>query len=389
MATTQTTQAKPMTDWRSEWFEFEEVAYLNISGQSPLPKVAIRAAQASIEWKKYPHKMPDDAFFGLPGRVRTNLAKLIGADPADVAVTTGASSGMVAVAQGYDWKPDDEVIIANGEFPSHFATWLPMRDAGKLRAKIVAPSERFITTEDLLAAITPRTRMISVSMVRFDNAVLCDMPRLAEAAHKNGAMLLVDVAQSAGAMEIDVKTLGADFVVGAGYKFLLGPFGTGFFWAHPNRTVELRAAPAYWMALENAADFSKLSGGDAKLKAGAARWDAAETSSFFNLAPWDASLEFLVRVGAKTVWEHNRELVRQIVERLPLDRCVLASPADEKDRGAFVCIKARIPERTPELYKKLTEAGVIVSLREGALRIAPFLYNTELDVDRLIRVLTV
>ncbi len=384
-----TTQTKPMTDYRSEWFEFEETAYLNISGQSPLPKVAIRAAQASIEWKKYPHKMPEDAFFGLPGRVRANLAKLIGANAADVAVTTGASSGMVSVAKGYAWKPDDEVIIARGEFPSHFATWLPLRDAGKLKVKIVAPSERFITTDDLIAAVTPRTRMISVSMVRFDNAVLLDIPRLAEAAHKNGAMVLVDVAQSAGAMEIDVKSLGADFVVGAGYKFLLGPFGTGFFWAHPDRTAELLAEPAYWMALESASDFSKLSGGEAKLKAGAARWDAAETSSFFNLAPWDASLEFLVRVGAKTVWEHNRELVRQIIERLPLDRCMLASPADEKDRGAFVCVMARTPERTPELYKKLTEAGVIVSLREGALRIAPFLYNTEMDVDKLIRVLTV
>jgi cysteine desulfurase / selenocysteine lyase len=384
-----TTQTKPMTDYRSEWFEFEDTAYLNISGQSPLPKVAIRAAQASIEWKKYPHKMPEDAFFGLPGRVRANLAKLIGANPSDVAVTTGASSGMVSVAQGYDWKPDDEVIIARGEFPSHFTTWLPLRDAGKLKVKIVAPSARFITTDDLIAAITPHTRMISVSMVRFDNAVLVDIPRLAEAAHKVGAMVLVDVAQSAGAMEIDVKTLGADFLVGAGYKFLLGPFGTGFFWSHPDRTAELRAAPAYWMALESAADFSKLSGGEAKLRAGAARWDAAETSSFFNLAPWDAALEFLVRVGTKTVWEHNREIVRQVIERLPLDRCVLASPADEKDRGAFVCVMARTAERTPELYKKLTEAGVIVSLREGALRIAPFLYNTEMDVDKLIRVLTV
>ena len=199
--------------------------------------------------------MPDDAFFGMTGRVRANLAALIGADPAHVAVTTGASTGMVAVAQGYDWKPEDEVVMASGEFPAHFATWLPLHQAGKLRAKIVAPSARFITTDDLIAAITPRTRVVSASMVRFDNAALCDIPRLAEAAHKNGAMLLVDVAQSAGAMEIDVKQSRRGFRGRSGYKFLLGPFGTGFFWAHPDRIAEMRAAPAYWMALENAADF--------------------------------------------------------------------------------------------------------------------------------------
>jgi cysteine desulfurase / selenocysteine lyase len=384
-----TTQAKVTKDWRDAWFEFDDVAYLNISGQSPLPKVAIRAAQQAIAWKKYPHKMPQEVFFGLPGRVRASIAKLIGAEPDEIAVTTGASTGMAAVANAYAWKADDEVLVAKGEFPSHFTTWLPLHDAGKLRVKIVSPSGRFITTDDLIAAITPKTRIISVSMVRFDNAVLCDVPRLAGAAKQVGAMILLDVAQAAGSMKIDAKTLGADFVVGAGYKFLLGPFGTGFFWACADRIAEMSASPAYWMAVENASEFHKLSAGEVKLKKAAQRWDAAETSSFFNLAPWAESLEFLVNAGAETVAEHNRELVRQIIERLPLDRCVLASPADETQRGSYVCVAARVPERTPELYKKLTDAGVITSLREGAIRIAPFLYNTERDVDQLIRTLTV
>ena len=79
----------------------------------------------------------------------------------------------------------------------------------------------------------------------------------------------------------------------------------------------------------------------------------------------------------------------QLIERLPLDRCVLASPADAQDRGQFVCVAARKPERTPELYEKLRAAGVIVSLREGSLRISPYLYNTERDIDRLLRILTI
>lgn len=384
-----TTQAKVTKDWRNEWFEFDDTAYLNISGQSPLPKVAIRAAQQAIEWKKYPHKMPQEAFFGLPGRVRAGIARLIGAEPDEIAVTTGASTGMAVVASAYGWKPDDEVLIPRGEFPSHFTTWFPLHDAKKLRVKIVAPNGRFITTEDLIAAITPKTRVISLSMARFDNAVLTDVPRLAAAAHKVGAMILLDVAQTAGSMQLDVKKLSADFIVGAGYKFLLGPFGTGFFWARADRIAEMSSGPAYWMAVENSSEFHKLSSGEVKLRKGAMRWDAAETSSFFNLAPWAESLEFLVKAGADTVNEHNRELVRQVIERLPLDRCVLASPAEEHLRGAFVCIQARQADRTEELYKKLTEAGVVTSLREGAIRVAPFLYNTERDVDKLIRTLTV
>ena len=73
-----------------------------------------------------------------------------------------------------------------------------------------------------------------------------------------------------------------------------------------------------------------------------------ETANFFNLAPLQASLEFLARVGVKTVWDHNRRIDAQIIERLPLDKCVLASPADPELRGPYVCVAARHRARYAE-----------------------------------------
>jgi selenocysteine lyase/cysteine desulfurase len=381
------TELATPTDWRAEWFEMEDIAYLNTAGQGPLPRVSIRAAQAALEWKKYPYKAPDDLYVALPTRVRALLARMIGAQPGEIAITTGASAGMAAVANGIDWRPDDEVLIALGEFPAHFATWLPMQEAGKLRVRLVRPRGRFLTTDDLIAAMTPRTRLISTALVRFDNGALCDAPRLAAAAHAAGAMLLLDAAQCAGAMPMRVADLGADFLVASGYKWLLSPYGTGFFWASAKMLAEMRPSPAYWMAIENSGDFHNLTG-EIKLTKEARRWDAPETGSFFNLAPMQASLEFILRAGVSTIWEHIRGLTAQIVERLPLDRCVLASPADADARGPYVCVAARKSEQTPQLYEKLRLAGVIVSLRESALRIAPHLYNTERDLDRLIKTLT-
>jgi cysteine desulfurase / selenocysteine lyase len=383
-----TEQIAAKTDWRSEWFEFEDVAYMNTAGQAALPKVAVRAAQASIEWKKYPHKMPDSLQFELTGRVRQLLAEMIGAQSTEIALTTGASTGMAAVAQGIDWKPSDEVLIARGEFPAHFATWLPMQEAGRLRVRVVSPRGRFLTTDDLIDAITPNTRLISTSLVRFDDGARCDATRIAAAIHKVGGMLLLDGAQCVGGMPVNIVELGADFLVVSGYKWLLGPYGTGFFWASAKSMAALKPMPAYWTAIEGANNFSKLSGGEMMLKKEACRWDMPETANFFNLAPLQASLEFLARVGVTTVWDHNAELMKQIIERLPLDKCVLASPADPELRGPYVCVAARHAAETPKLYEKLRVAGVIVSLREGALRIAPHLYNTEMDVDRLIAVLT-
>lgn len=383
-----TEQIARKTDWRSEWFEFDDVAYMNTAGQAALPRVSIRATQSAIEWKKYPHKMPDETMIALPGRVRELLAAMIGAQPAEIALTSGASTGMAAVAQGVDWRPGDEVLIARGEFPAHFATWLPMQEAGRLRVRVVNPAGRFLTTDDLIDAITPTARLISTSLVRFDDGARCDATRLASAIHKVGGLLLLDGAQCVGALPMNVTELGADFLVASGYKWLLGPYGTGFFWASAKSMAALKPMPAYWSAIEGSSNFSNLSSGEMRLKKEACRWDMPETANFFNLAPLQASLEFLMRVGVKTVWEHNRELMAQIIERLPLDKCVLASPADPELRGPYVCVAARHSAETPKLYEKLRAAGVIVSLREGALRIAPHLYNTELDVDRLIAALT-
>jgi cysteine desulfurase/selenocysteine lyase len=378
-----------MTDWRTEWFEFEDTTYLNAAAQGPLPRVALHAAGQALDWKKFPHTMPDSIYFDLPNRVRNSLAKLIGGAAEEIAITTGTSSGLAAVAAGLEWKPGDEVLIARGEFPAHFTTWLPMQVAGRLKVIVVEPRERFVTADDFIAHISAGTRLVSTSLVRFDDGVRLDAARIARACHDAGALLLLDVAQCAGAMPMDVRSLGADFLTASGYKWLLSPYGTGFFWAREELIEQMRVGPFYWMALEDAEQFRTLSTGVYNLAKGAQRWDSPETASFFNLAAMDASLELLLRVGVETVWDHARRLIAMMIDRLPRDRYVLASPASADDRGSYACVAARKPELTAQMFERLRANQVHVSLREGALRISPHLYNSERDIDRLLTVLTV
>ncbi|HET8922905.1 MAG TPA: aminotransferase class V-fold PLP-dependent enzyme [Candidatus Acidoferrum sp.] len=378
------------TNWREEWFEFEDATYLNLAAQSPMPRVSIRAAQTALETKKFPHLKTESTYFEVPDRLRASIAKLIGGKPEEIALTTGASAGVMAVAYALKWNPGDEVVTTRGEFPLQYTQWKPMEEREGIKLKIVTPRERFITAEDLIAALTPRTRVVSVSLVRFDDGALLDAARVAAACHKQGALLLLDVSQCCGAMNMVVKELGADFLVSAGYKWLLGPFGTGFFWAKSEHLSMVRPAPFYWMAVAGSDNFANLKFNDPKPAGSAKRWDTPEWASYYNLnlVAMDVSADFVVRMGPERVAEHNRKLIELLYERLPKDRCVPASPLDAQRRGPYGCFAARSPEKTAELYERLRRENVIVALREGNIRVSPHLYNTERDIDRLVSVVT-
>jgi cysteine desulfurase / selenocysteine lyase len=374
-------------NWRKHWFDFGEVTYLNAAWQGPLPRRAAQAVKIALEWKKYPFQIPNLAYFHLADQARDRIGRLIGENADDIALTTGASSGFAIVAHGLDWKPDDEVLVAQGDFQAHLATWVPLARAGRLRLKTVVPSQEFISAEDFLGAISPKTRMVSVSLVQPYDGTLVDVRDLARACHERGAYLLLDVSQCLGAMPFNPSELGADFVTCAGYKWLLGPYGTGFFWLRHELIPILRASPAYWCAME-AARTSQIWNEDVRVLPTASRWDSAETASFLNLSGFVASLDLLLEAGPKRVWEHSRELVAHMINGMPSHKFRLASPEDSNRRGVFACIKGVTPETTAALYDRLSRSNINISMRSGALRISPHLYNTVDDIDRLLAVIS-
>ena len=375
-------------DYHREFANFEGVTYLNAALQGPMPLAAARAAEAALEWKKRPYQLPDAAYFDLPDHIREKTAALIGARADEIAVTTGASAGLGAVAAGIDWKPGDEVLVGRGEFPAHFSTWLRYQKAGKLRVRIVTPKGRFITADDYIDQIGPQTRVVSASLVRFDNGARLDAARVARACEKYGTALLLDISQCAGAMKLDLRELGAAMAVCSGYKWLLGPYGSGFFWVANEWVERLTLGSVYFMALEGARNFHALPIENQQPVPGSRRWDSAETANFTNLAAFDSSLDLLLRIGTSAIAAHIRSLVDELIKRLPGTRCRLASPEECDRRGPYVCISASNPADTPTLYERMRSAKVHVSLRENALRIAPHIYNTREHISQLVEILS-
>lgn len=374
------------SEWRAEWAPFDDAAYLNTAAQSAMPSVSLAAVQVSLDAKRFPHHKSDATWFEVSNRLRASLATLIGARAEEIALNTGSSTGLQTVAQGVTWKPGDEIVTAKGEFPVQYATWKPMEAREGITLKIVAPQGRFITADDLIAAMTERTRIVSVSHVRFDDGSLLDAGRVAAACRARGVLFLLDVTQSCGAVPIDVSTLGADFLVCSGYKWLLSPYGTGFLWAKHDQLKMLRPGPFYWQG-QDGDNFRTLNFTDPTPASSSKRWDAAETATYFNLnlTAMEASASFVCRVSPGAVLAHNRALIARLYAGLP-PRLVPASPLDPAQRGPYGCFIAETVERTTALHQKLLDKNIFVALREGRIRVSPHLFNSGRDIDRLITV---
>jgi cysteine desulfurase / selenocysteine lyase len=371
-------------DWKNEWFPIEDATYLNFAAHAAIPRVALNAVQASIAAKRRPHIVDDRSFFFVAANLRQTLATLIGASQDDIALTTGAGAGLATIAYALKWSAGDEVIIAGGEFPAHFATWKPMEAREGIKVLITHPQDQFIQSGDLIAAMTPRTRVISVSHVRFDDGSILDASSLAAACKRNGTLLVLDVSQSCGAIPMDVSSLGADFIVCAGYKYLLSPWGTGFLWAKPENADLLRPGPYNWLS-QDVETFARLNYVDPRPARTLSRWDAAQASSIynFNLTVMEASARFVLNATPALIHDHNQSLIDYFFERLP-DGYRLASPRQPSHRGVFGCIEVGSRSDTESLYQTLRDERFVVALREGKIRVAPHLLNSTQDMDRLL-----
>jgi len=371
-------------DWKNEWFPIEDATYLNFAAHAVLPRVALNAVQASVAAKRRPHIVDDRSFFFVAANLRQTLATLIGASQDDIALTTGAGAGLATIAYALKWSAGDEVIIAGGEFPAHYATWKPMEAREGIKVQITHPQDQFIQSGDLIAAMTPRTRVISVSHVRFDDGSILDASSLAAACKRNGTLLVLDVSQSCGAIPMDVSSLGADFIVCAGYKYLLSPWGTGFLWAKPENADLLRPGPYNWLS-QDVETFARLNYVDPRPARTLSRWDAAQASSIynFNLTVMEASARFVLNATPALIHDHNQSLIDYFFERLP-DGYRLASPRQASHRGVFGCIEVGSRGDTESLYQTLRDERFVVALREGKIRVAPHLLNSIQDMDRLL-----
>lgn len=369
--------------------DFGGRTWLNTAHQGALPLAAAEAAREAIGWKTAPFELTQERFDGVPLRLRAALGRLVSVPAEDIILGNSASRGLHLIANSLDWQAGDEVLVLDGDFPSDILPWrIPERDHG-VKVVPIRPRDRVVAPDELEAAITPRTRLFCTTWVHSFSGCAIDLEALGAICRARGVIFVVNGSQGLGARPLDLSAAPVDAFTSVGFKWLCGPYGTGFVWIRPDLRDTLRPLQAYWLSMLTAEDLgSGIPPTELREGRGARAFDLFGTANFFNFCPWTAAIEHLLDLGADAIAAHDQALVARFVEGLDLKLYEIASPREPGPRrSTLVFFSYREPARNRAVHEALTAAGIHVAFRAGSLRLAPHLYNTGADIDRALELL--
>lgn len=376
-------EGEPLLRFRSEMPITGRFVYLNHAAIGPLPRRsserigALARVVSETGDRRWPERNAEVE------RVRALAARLIGARaPHEVAFVENTSTGLSAVAEGIDWRPGDNLVGAEGEFPSNAYPWMNVaaRRPGEIEIRLAPERNGRIDPEDLLARIDGRTRLLALSSVQYATGFRSDLARLGAACRERGALFVVDAIQSLGALAIDVEACAIDVLAGSTHKWLLGPEGIGLLYVSDRVVERLRPTRAGWRSTRSPYEWVHL---DLTFAEGARRFESG-TLNVYGLAGLGGSLEILLEAGTEAIERRVLALAERTAEGFVAAGFALAAPRGGAFRGeASGIVSGTHPRHTPEaLAEALAERGAIVSARAGRLRAAPHFYNTETEIDR-------
>jgi cysteine desulfurase / selenocysteine lyase len=366
---------------RTEDFaSFDGHVWLNCAHQGPLPVRAARAAEEAIAWKSAPHRLTAERFREVPDRLRQALSRLIGGQPEDIVLANSASYGLHLVANGLRWRAGDEVLVMGSDFPSDILPWLRLEGQG-VTVRRLRPTGQVLEPDEIASAIGPATRALCLTWVHSFSGWTIDLHAIGAICRDRNIVFVLNASQAVGARPLDVSTTPVDAVVSVGFKWLCGPYGTGFCWLRPDLRSQLTSGKAYWLSMLTADDLVRPLDVQYTPSSSSRAFDVFGTANFFNFVPWTAAIEYLSEYGIARVAEYDQSLVGRLLERIDRARYSIVSPLEGSRRSTLVVVTHRDPSRNEVAYAALKQANIHVAMRAGSLRIAPHLYNSVEEID--------
>ena len=360
-----------------------DATFLNSASTGPLPERSRRAVDAFNAKRTTPYLLPDADLFAIFTESRELAARLLNAEPREIALATNTSYGLNVAARALPLAAGDIVLVSDKEFPANVYPWLALRKEGITVEVAPTTAEGWPDEAYLLRRVAePRVKVLAVSLVQFANGYKVDLAALSAATRATGTWLVVDAIQGLGVEPVDVRRTPVDILSSGAQKWLLSPWGSGF--TYIRRELIEQFDPMYvgWTAFEGTDDFSRMTEYSTTFRADARRFEMI-TLPFQDFIGMNTSLRLLLDVGIARIAAHVRSLHRPLLDWAREHGVRVSSPVGEH-ASAIVCLA---PPDPPAAYAALREARIYTSLREGAIRLSPHLYNTDADMSRVCDVL--
>lgn len=356
-------------------------AYLNHAATGPFSRPVVAAIARYVDGQAASANRDLDVP-AFRSALRAKMAGLINARPEEIAVTKNTPEGISTVASGLSWQAGDNVVTTAIEFPANIYPWLNLESRG-VQTRLVPAVDGRVSLESIVAAIDDRTRVVAVSFVEFSTGFRHDLAALGAICRPRGIRLVVDAIQGLGVLPIDVAAMQVDFLASSSHKWLCAPQGVGWFYCrqelldtlalHEIGQSSVVARPSYL-------DY------ELRLKPTAERFEPG-VSNGIGLVGLDASLDLFQSVGTHEIERRLLALTDQLAEELPRRGYRVRSPRATNGEKSGILTFDHPSHGSAEVVDALGARDVVVSLREGVVRVSPNFYNDASEIERLLEAL--
>ncbi len=311
---------------------------------------------------------------------KNKLGKLLNASPDRIAWIDNVSNGISNLVQGLDWRTGDQIIINDIEFPSNVYPFLNLKQYG-VEINFVKSRSGIVDIEDIEKVVTPRTKLISISMVQFLSGYRADIDSIGKLCKKKNIIFCVDVIQAAGAVQINVEKSNIDFLCGGTHKWLMSSQGLSYLFITEELQSRINQKNVGWTSVENAWNLLDY---DLALKPTADRFQAG-TINALGVAIFDAALnlyeEFRIENCELGILENSNYFIEKLSE-IGIDSLLKNVP--NKNRAGIVTFKH---DNSKQIFDQLEKKKIYCAVREGMIRFSPHFYNTFDEIDQVTEIL--
>jgi kynureninase len=366
-------RALGLARYRSEFPIFRDKIYLNTCSLGALGERSRRKVAEYLDiWQSRGASAWYDVWWEALGDLRTRYGRIVNAAPSDIALAPSISVALSAVAESLDYRKRPKVVITSLDFPTVAYQWLAKATHGVELVVVESPDKVSVPVEAIAQAVDDRTALVVTSQVYFTTGAIQDIARVAEVAHRHGALCLIDAYQSVGQIPVDVQQTGVDALVAGGLKWLLGGPGIVFLYVRQSvaRQLEPRISGWFGQREQFAFDPRALTFHD-----GAQRFEMG-TPALAAVYAQLGGLEYIEEIGVPTIRQTAAALTEDLIATLRAAGFKPKVAAEAERRSAIVMVPMPDPAAA---VRHLAAGGIIADSRPGHVRFSPFFYNVQDD----------